>query len=97
VHHGNGTQHSFADRRDVLFFTLHQHPFYPGSGAVEEIGTGQGEGYTINVPLSGGQKNGDYLTAFRDVLLPVAERFAPDLVLVSAGYDAHRADPLGGM
>jgi acetoin utilization deacetylase AcuC-like enzyme len=97
VHHGNGTQHSFAARRDVLFFSVHQFPFYPGTGALEERGQGAGEGYTINVPFPGGQGDGDYIGALSDVLLPAAERFAPDLVLVSAGFDAHRSDPLAGM
>jgi acetoin utilization deacetylase AcuC-like enzyme len=97
VHHGNGTQHSFIDRRDVMFFSLHQYPFYPGTGDIDEAGRDAGAGYNINVPLPAGCNDGDYLTAFDDLLTPIADRFAPDLVLVSAGYDAHMNDPLGGM
>jgi acetoin utilization deacetylase AcuC-like enzyme len=97
VHHGNGTQNSFLTRSDVLFFSLHQFPFYPGSGDVDEAGSGDGEGYNVNVPFPPGCDDGDYIAAFEDVLLPIADRFAPDLVLVSAGYDAHAADPLAGM
>lgn len=97
VHHGNGTQASFYDRADVLFFSLHQYPFYPGTGGLSEMGSADGAGYTVNVPFPGGQGDGDYATAFVDLLWPIADRFNPDLVLVSAGFDAHRADPLGGM
>ena len=97
VHHGNGTQHSFYQRDNVLFFSLHQYPFYPGTGALDEQGRGEGVGYTVNVPFDGGQGDGDYTTAMADLLVPIAERFEPDLVLVSAGFDAHRDDPLGGM
>jgi acetoin utilization deacetylase AcuC-like enzyme len=97
VHHGNGTQHSFYGRDDVLFFSLHQFPFYPGTGALEETGRGPGEGYTVNVPFPAGRIDGDYLSAFRNLLEPIADTFAPDLVLVSAGFDAHRNDPLAGM
>ncbi len=97
VHHGNGTQHSFYDRDDVLFFSLHRYPFFPGTGAADETGRGAGQGYTVNVPFPGGQGDGDYLAAFEALLVPIADRFAPDLVLVSAGFDAHRRDPLGGM
>jgi acetoin utilization deacetylase AcuC-like enzyme len=97
VHHGNGTQHSFERRRDLLFVSLHQYPFYPGTGAPEEQGRGEGEGYTVNIGFDEGARDGDYLAAFDDVVLPVAEAFAPDLVLISAGFDAHAADPLGGL
>jgi acetoin utilization deacetylase AcuC-like enzyme len=97
VHHGNGTQACFEARRDVLYQSLHQFPFYPGTGAVQEIGTGEGEGFTVNCPLPGGQGDGDYAVAFHELLLPIAEAFAPDLVLVSAGFDPHEDDPLGGM
>lgn len=97
VHHGNGTQRAFWDRDDVLFFSLHQSPLYPGGGEVAERGHGPGEGHTINLPLPAGCGDGGYRAAFDDVLRPLAQRFAPDLILVSAGYDAHRADPLGGM
>ncbi|MBW2456190.1 MAG: histone deacetylase [Deltaproteobacteria bacterium] len=97
VHHGNGTQRSFYERDDVLFFSLHRYPFYPGTGVAGETGRGAGEGYTVNVPFPGGQGDGDYLAACEQLLVPIADAYAPDLVLVSAGFDAHRRDPLGGM
>ncbi len=97
VHHGNGTARAFRDRDDVLFFSTHQAPFYPGTGPAEDVGAGPGEGYTLNVPLPAGAGDGDLAAALTDVLGPAAEAFRPDLVLVSAGFDAHRADPLGGM
>ena len=97
VHHGNGTQHIFEGRDDVLVFNTHQWPHYPGSGGLHEQGRGAGLGYTVNVPLPGGMGDGDYAAMFREVLVPVAEAFRPDLVLVSAGFDAHRDDPLGDM
>ena len=97
VHHGNGTQHIFEARDDVLVFNTHQWPYYPGSGGLEEVGRGAGEGFTVNVPLPPGMGDGDYAAVFAGLLAPVAEAFAPDLVLVSAGFDPHRDDPLGGM
>lgn len=96
VHHGNGTQHHFEDRPDVLFFSTHRAPFYPGSGAASEQGRGEGRGATINAPLPEGAGDGDLAASFAELLLPAAERFRPQLVLVSAGFDAHRRDPLGG-
>jgi acetoin utilization deacetylase AcuC-like enzyme len=97
VHHGNGTQDYFYSRPDVLFFSTHQYPFYPGTGAVHETGSGEGRGYTVNVPLSAGMDDAGYTRVFTEVLAPVARRYKPQLVLISAGYDAHLADPLGGM
>lgn len=97
VHHGNGTQHIFEERRDVLFVSLHQHPLYPGTGALHEIGRGDGRGYTVNVPFPGGLGDADYLLALDALLVPLADAFRPELVLVSAGFDAHDADPLAGM
>jgi acetoin utilization deacetylase AcuC-like enzyme len=97
LHHGNGTQHTFQRRCDVLYFSTHQYPYYPGTGAFEERGEGEGEGYTINVPLMPGYVDEDFVQILQDVLVPVAEQFQPELVLVSAGFDTHRADPLGGM
>ena len=97
VHHGNGTQHVFEARDDVLVFNAHQWPHYPGTGGLHEQGRGAGLGYTINAPLPGGMGDADYAAVFSEVLRPVASAFAPDLVLVSAGFDAHRDDPLGGM
>jgi histone deacetylase 6 len=97
LHHGNGTQHSFWNDPSVLYFSTHQFPFYPGTGAIGELGGGEGRGFTINVPLLAGCGDAEYLAAFDRILLPVAERFVPDLVLVSAGFDAADGDPLGEM
>jgi acetoin utilization deacetylase AcuC-like enzyme len=97
VHHGNGTEEIFEQSAEVLYISLHQSPQYPGTGAVTDVGRGEGQGYTVNVPLSAGADNGVYAAAFERLVLPVIEQFAPDLTLVSAGYDAHRRDPLGGM
>jgi acetoin utilization deacetylase AcuC-like enzyme len=97
VHHGNGTQAAFLARSDVLFMSAHQWPLYPGSGAAREVGHGEGVGYTVNCPLPPGQGDGDYGAVFERLFLPVARAFRPQLVLVSAGFDPHRADPLGGM
>jgi acetoin utilization deacetylase AcuC-like enzyme len=96
VHHGNGTQAAFYASRDVLFVSLHRWPFYPGTGAAGETGSGAGEGFTLNLPQAGGSGEADWLAAFDDAALPAARAFRPDLILISAGYDAHRADPLGG-
>lgn len=97
VHHGNGTQHAFYGRSDVLYMSSHQYPFYPGTGAMEELGQGAGRGFTVNAALPAGRTDADFGAIFEEVFLPVAQAFAPDLVLVSAGFDAHRADPLGQM
>ena len=97
VHHGNGTQHAFYGRNDLLFVSTHQWPLYPGTGAAEETGAGEGAGYTVNVPLPPGCGDADYAAVFAEALLPVAEQYRPELILVSAGFDAHQLDPLGGM
>jgi acetoin utilization deacetylase AcuC-like enzyme len=97
VHHGNGTQHMFERRPDVLVFNTHRFPFYPGTGAATEVGRDDGKGFTVNVPLPGGLGDGDYAEVYRELLEPVAEQFRPDLVIVSAGFDAHRDDPLADM
>ncbi|MGZ3460389.1 MAG: histone deacetylase family protein, partial [Archangium sp.] len=97
VHHGNGTQAAFWTRRDVLYMSVHQYPFYPGTGAPFEVGEGPGEGYTLNCGLPEGATDADYGALYQDLFLPVAQAYKPDLVLVSAGFDAHRKDPLGGM
>ena len=97
VHHGNGTQHSFWDDPDVLYFSTHQFPFYPGTGAADELGGPHARGRTINVPFPPGMGDAEYLAAFDRILLPVAEAFQPDLVLVSAGFDAADGDLLGEM
>jgi len=97
VHHGNGTQHIFEDDPSVLFFSVHQYPHFPGTGVFTEIGRGPGEGYTVNIPLPKGLGDSEYLTIFETLLNPLALEFEPDLILVSAGFDTHREDPLGGM
>jgi acetoin utilization deacetylase AcuC-like enzyme len=97
VHHGNGTQDAFYDDPSVLFLSTHQFPFYPGTGAINEIGAGAGEGYTINVPLPAGCADREYLQVFQDVVVAAAEKFHPEWILVSAGFDPHQRDPLGGM
>jgi acetoin utilization deacetylase AcuC-like enzyme len=97
VHHGNGTQHAFYDDASVLFFSTHQFPYYPGTGRATETGEGPGKGFTINVPLSGGQGDDEYREVFHKVLVPAADTFQPEFVLISAGFDAHRDDPLASM
>ncbi len=97
VHHGNGTQHSFYDDRGVLYVSTHQYPYYPGTGAAEEVGRGQGEGYTVNLPLSPGWGDAEYQELFQWVIDPLCRQFDPEFVLISAGFDAHVRDPLGGM
>lgn len=97
VHHGNGTQEIFYDTDRVLYLSAHRSPFYPGTGAAEEVGRGAGEGYTVNLPLPARSGRPEYASAFREVLLPVLGEYSPDLVILSAGYDAHARDPLGGM
>ncbi|CUQ68247.1 histone deacetylase family protein [Candidatus Nitrospira inopinata] len=97
VHHGNGTQHSFEDDPSVLFFSTHQYPHYPGTGWETERGKGAGEGFTINVPMEAGEGDDEYRTVFRKVLTPAADDFKPEFVIISAGFDAHRDDPLASM
>jgi acetoin utilization deacetylase AcuC-like enzyme len=97
LHHGNGTQFIFYDDPRVLYMSTHRYPFYPGSGSFEETGDGAGDGYTVNVPLPPGMGDADYLEILRRVAVPVAARYRPQLVLVSAGYDTARGDPLGDM
>lgn len=97
VHHGNGTQHLFEERADVLYVSLHQYPFYPGTGARGEVGRGEGRGFTLNIPLPAGCDDAVYRECFAAEVLPRLRAFAPELLLVSAGFDAWRADPLGGM
>lgn len=94
AHHGNGTQDIFYARPDVLFVSMHEYPQYPGTGALGELGEGAGEGFTLNFPFPAGTGEAAYLRAFDEVVAGVVEQFAPDWILVSAGYDAHRADPL---
>jgi acetoin utilization deacetylase AcuC-like enzyme len=97
VHHGNGTQWIFFDDPSVLFVSTHQYPFYPGTGAAAEIGRAKGAGYTVNLPMAAGATNADFERAFDVIALPVLRQFRPDLILISAGFDAHADDPLGGM
>jgi acetoin utilization deacetylase AcuC-like enzyme len=96
VHHGNGTEACFADRDDVLFVSIHQMPLYPGTGAAAAVGRGAGEGYTLNLPVAPGSEEAEWLALLDEVVAPRCAAYDPDLVLVSAGYDAHREDPLAG-
>jgi len=97
VHHGNGTQHAFYDDPSVLFFSTHQYPHYPGTGRPSEEGEGAGKGTTINVPMTAGEGDDVYRRLFEKVLIPAADNFKPDFVVLSAGFDAHRNDPLASM
>jgi acetoin utilization deacetylase AcuC-like enzyme len=97
VHHGNGTQEIFYDDPAVLYVSMHQYPFYPGTGAASETGSGAGQGFTVNVPLEAGATDGDYLEALDQVVIPLLRRFDPELLIISAGFDAHEADPLAQM
>ena len=97
VHHGNGTQHSFDEDPSVLFFSTHQYPHYPGTGRATERGSGSAEGLTINVPMEAGEGDDEYRTVFQKVLVPAADAFKPEFVIISAGFDAHRDDPLASM
>ena len=96
VHHGNGTQHIFEADPSVFYASLHQYPHYPGTGAASERGIGDGEGATLNCPLPAGSGDAQWLRAFEGLVLPALDAFRPELVLVSCGFDAHRADPLSG-
>lgn len=97
VHHGNGTQELFEQRPDVFYASMHRYPFYPGTGATDERGIGTGEGFTRNVPMEGGSGDSAYLQALERVILPAIDDFRPQAILLSAGFDAHARDPLGGM
>jgi acetoin utilization deacetylase AcuC-like enzyme len=97
LHHGNGTEHAFYERRDVMYFSIHQSPLYPGTGAARFFGRGDGFGYNLNVPLLAGKSDADYLHIFERILAPVAAGFSPEFILVSAGFDIAASDPLGGM
>ena len=97
VHHGNGTQWSFYTDDSVLFVSSHQFPYYPGTGSATEIGTGGGTGFTINLPLAAGATDADYELVYSRVAIPALGQFKPELILISAGYDAYIDDPLGGM
>lgn len=97
VHHGNGTQDAFYQDPSVLYLSTHQYPFYPGTGAIGEVGVGKGEGYTVNVPLPAGCRDEEYLRVFKEIVIPVVNKYEPEWILVSAGFDPHKHDPLGGM
>jgi acetoin utilization deacetylase AcuC-like enzyme len=97
VHHGNGTQELFYASPQVLYMSLHQYPFYPGTGLFEEVGVGAGAGYTVNLPLPASFGDDEYLRAFDGLLMPIARQFKPEFILISSGFDCHFRDPLGGM
>jgi acetoin utilization deacetylase AcuC-like enzyme len=97
VHHGNGTQHLFENRNDVFYASVHRYPFYPGTGAAVEIGSGAGRGFTRNFPLGGASGDSMYLSLVENDIVPLIDDFRPQAILISAGFDAHYRDPLGGM
>jgi len=97
VHHGNGTQDTFYRDPSVLYVSTHQYPYYPGTGAMTETGQGTGAGFTVNVPLPAGCADGEYVRVFQEIVIPIADKYAPEWILVSAGFDPHRRDPLAGM
>ena len=97
VHHGNGTQAIFYEDARVLYVSSHEYPFYPGTGALDETGAGAGKGFTVNLPLPAGLGDAEYARLYREVVAPIGRAFDPELVLVSAGFDPHRDDPLAGM
>jgi acetoin utilization deacetylase AcuC-like enzyme len=97
VHHGNGTQHIFDDDPRVLYVSSHAYPFYPGTGGLDEVGKGKGEGFTVNLPLPGGMGDAEYTRVYREIAEPIVRSFDPELALVSVGFDPHRDDPLAGM
>lgn len=97
LHHGNGTEHAFYERRDVMYFSTHQSPLYPGTGAARFFGHGEGYGYNLNVPLLAGKTDADFLHIFEQVIAPVAAEYAPEFIISSAGFDIAAGDPLGGM
>ena len=97
LHHGNGTQDAFYKSDQVLYISLHQSPFYPGTGTVDEIGNGAGAGYTINIPMVAGSSDQDFRDAFDEIVLPALRNYGPELILISAGFDAHQDDPIGSL
>jgi acetoin utilization deacetylase AcuC-like enzyme len=97
VHHGNGTQWMFYDDPSVLYISSHQFPFYPGTGAADDVGAGEGRGFTVNIPLEAGATDADYQLVYGAIALPAIEQFKPGLTIISAGFDAHERDPLASM
>ncbi len=97
VHHGNGTQEIFYEDPSVLYVSTHQYPYYPGTGSKEDIGEGKGKGFTLNIPLKAGTSDEEYIVLFDQLALPALDAFKPEFVLISAGFDAHKDDPLAGI
>jgi acetoin utilization deacetylase AcuC-like enzyme len=97
LHHGNGTQNSFYTSSQVLYISTHAYPYYPGSGSLGEVGAGEGEGFTVNIPLSGGQDDRAFARIFKEIVVPVTREYHPDFIIVSAGFDTYFGDPLGTM
>ncbi len=97
LHHGNGTQNSFYTSDQVLYISTHAYPYYPGSGSLGEVGAGAGEGFTVNVPLSGGQDDRAFASIFKEIVVPVTREYRPDFIIISAGFDTYFGDPLGTM
>ncbi len=97
LHHGNGTQHSFWNSPEVLYFSTHQYPYYPGTGGLQEVGGKEAPGFTVNVPLSSGCLDEDFAQIFERILVPIGRQFKPELILISAGFDTYYEDPLGAM
>lgn len=97
VHHGNGTQDEFYKEKEILFISIHQYPFYPGTGSMDEVGIGEGEGFTLNIPMQRGSTDSDYKKAFENKIIPKLSEYEPEIILISAGFDAHKNDPLGGI
>lgn len=97
AHHGNGTEYMFYGSPDVLYFSIHQYPWFPGTGSPDDTGRGEGLGYNVNVALPARSNDADYMEAFRRLLMPIADSYKPELIIVSAGYDSLWGDPLGGM
>jgi acetoin utilization deacetylase AcuC-like enzyme len=97
VHHGNGTQHSFKSDSSILYISLHQYPHYPGTGSASETGSGAGKGYILNIPMRAGSGDAEYNLAFQNQIIPALHAFKPELLLISAGFDAHKHDPLSSI
>jgi acetoin utilization deacetylase AcuC-like enzyme len=97
VHHGNGTQEIFYHRDDVFYISTHQYPYYPGTGAKDEIGHGRGEGFTLNIPFNLGVGDEEYIDSFQAEIIPKLEEYKPEFIIISAGFDAHKLDPLAGI
>ena len=97
LHHGNGTEHMFNNRREVLYFSTHQYPYYPGTGAMTDVGFDDAEGYTVNVPLHPLMGDIEYMKIFSELLGPIIDQYEPELILVSVGFDTYFEDPLGSM